>query len=152
MLPKPPSLTTIHRWLKEAELLASPSPAPADVYYPHWRLPPGYVGHAMDWTARFLEGGEKIFAFHTLDLETHALAQTLRRDKTGKSLHGHVLEAWQRIGLADFLQLDNDAAFNGGGKTPRRIGVFVRLALFLGIELIFTPPAEPKRRTPRISA
>lgn len=71
--------------------------------------------------------------------------QTLTTDKTGASLLRHVLEVWQKLGLPDFLQLDNDAAFNGGGKTPRRIGVFVRLALFLGIELIFTPPAEPKR-------
>ncbi|MCA1605563.1 MAG: helix-turn-helix domain-containing protein, partial [Acidobacteria bacterium] len=145
LLPKAPSLTTINRWLKEADLLSSPGPAPEDVYYPHWRLPPGHVGHAMDWTARFLEGGEKVFAFHTLDLATHALAQTLSRDKAGESLHRHVLEAWQMIGLSDFLQLDNDAAFNGGGKTPRRIGAFVRLCLFLGIELIFIPPGEPER-------
>jgi hypothetical protein len=145
LLPQVPSLTTINRWLKEADLLSSPSPTPEEVYYPHWHLPPGYVGHAMDWTARFLEGGEKAFAFHTLDLETHALAQTLSRDKAGESLHSHVLEAWQTIGLADFLQLDNDAAFNGGGKTPRRIGAFVRLCLFLGVELLFIPPAEPER-------
>lgn len=145
LLRKVPSLTTINRWLKEAALLSSPGLAPEDVYYPEWCLPVGYVGHAMDWTARFLEGGAKVFAFHTLDLQTHALAQTLSGDKTGASLRQHVLEVWQRLGLSDFLQLDNDAAFNGGGKTPRRFGAFMRLCLLLGIELIFIPPAEPER-------
>jgi hypothetical protein len=140
-----PSLTTINRWLKEAGLQPSPRVAPEDVYYPHWRRRAGYVGQAMDWTARFLEGGQKVFAFHTLDLQTHALTQTLTRDKTGASLRQHVLDVWQTLGLADFLQLDNDATFNGGGKTPRRFGTFVRLCLFLGIELIFIPPGEPER-------
>ena len=55
------------------------------------------------------------------------------------------MAVWQRLGLPDFLQLDNDSAFTGGQRTPRRFGALVRLALSLGTELIFTPPAEPKR-------
>ncbi len=145
LLRKAPSLSAINRWLKEADLLKSPLWVPGDVYYPAWRLPSGYVGQAMDWTARFLEGGAKVFAFHTLDVQTHALAQTLTRDKTGASLQQHVLEVWQHFAVPDFLQLDNDAAFNGGGKTKRRFGAFVRLCLFLGIELIFIPVGEPER-------
>src|SRR5262245_9317085 len=99
----------------------------------------------MDWIARYIEGGEKIFAFHTVDWQTRALTQTLKANKTVASVTAHALETWQKLGLPDFLQLDNDAAFTGGSKTPRRFGAFVRLALSVGIELIFTPPAEPKR-------
>jgi hypothetical protein len=42
------------------------------------------------------------------------------------------------------LQLDNDAAFCGGYKAPRIFGQFVRLCLYLGIELIFLPVAQPE--------
>jgi hypothetical protein len=45
------------------------------------------------------------------------------------------------------LQLDNDAAFNGGYKVPRVFGAFVRLCLYLGIEPIFLPVSEPKRNS-----
>ena len=38
--------------------------------------------YAMDWTARFREGGRKVYAFHTLDLETRALHQTISGDKS----------------------------------------------------------------------
>lgn len=145
LLPQTPSVRSINRWLKAAGLRPSPPAAPKKVYYPHGRWPDGYVGHALDWTERFLAGGEKLFAFHTLDLQTRALAQTLTRDKSGASLRQHVLEVWQTLGLPDWLQLDNDAAFNGGGRTPRRFGAFVRLCLWLGIELIFIPPAEAAR-------
>jgi putative transposase len=99
----------------------------------------------MDWTARYLEGGPKVFAFHTIDLQTHALAQTLSTDKTGLTVRQHALRAWQTLGLPDGLQMDNDSAFAGGGKAPRRFSAFVRLCLSLGIEPIFLPVGEPKR-------
>jgi putative transposase len=145
LLRQVPALTTINRWLKAAGLISSPPPAARAVYYPApgWRR--GARLQAMDWTARYLEGGGKVFAFHTIEAATRALAQTISGDKSKASLLRHVRQVWQTLGLPDLLQLDNDAAFNGGQKTARRFGHFVRLSLFLGIELIFVPPAEPKR-------
>jgi len=140
-----PSAATIKRWLKEAGLIKTASPPPKKVYYPQPRLTKDRALDVMDWTARYIEGGEKVFVFHTVDWQTRALTQTIKTDKTVASAIGHVLKTWHQMGLPDYLQLDNDSAFNGGGKTPRRFGAFVRLALYLGIELIFTPPAEPQR-------
>src|SRR5262249_61556302 len=103
-----------------------------------------YVLHAMDWTARYLEGGPKVFACHTIDLQTHAIAQTLSTDKTALMVQEHALQAWQTLGLPDGWQMDNDSAFTGGGKAPRRVGDFVRLCLSVGIEPLFLPVGEPK--------
>jgi putative transposase len=143
LVPSVPGLTTIKRWLREAGVVGStPAAAP---FYPQPCFGPGFVLHAMDWTARYLEGGAKVFAFHTLDLHTRALVQTITTDKSTTSVRGHALEVWQTLGMPDGLQLDNDSAFMGGERTPRRFGAFVRLCLYLGIELIFVPPGEPKR-------
>ena len=49
------------------------------------------------------------------------------------------------MGLPDLLQIDNDGAFTGLGKSRRGVGRFVRLLLYLGVEPIFLPPGEPKR-------
>lgn len=140
-----PALATLNRWLRTAGLLPPPAPAPAAVFYPAPKVPPDYILHAIDWTARYLEGGQKVFAFPTVNIVTRALAQTIAPDKTGTTLHQHVLHAWQGLGLPDGLQLDNDIPFTGGERTPRRFGSFVRLCLYLGIELVFVPPAEPQR-------
>lgn len=140
-----PALATIKRWLKQAGLIGSAPPAPTTIYYPEPSVRTALVLHALDWTARYLEGGEKVFAFHTVDGTTRALVQTIAADKTLQSVIGHVLEVWQTMGLPDCLQLDNDTAFSGGEKTPRRFGYFVRLCLYLGVELIFVPPGEPQR-------
>jgi hypothetical protein len=140
-----PSLASINRWVKAAGLVELPAPPPEGAYYPAPQRRPELVFHACDWTQRYLTGGEKVFAFHTVDLATHALWQTIGRDKTTVTVQAHALEVWQHLGLPDFLQLDNDAAFTGLGKRPRVFGSFVRLALYCGIELIFIPPGEAKR-------
>lgn len=142
-----PALATINRWLKEAALSRSGVTPPRWTFYPHPQIDQDRVFHACDWTMRHLEGGLKVFAFHSLDLRTQALWQTIATDKSTSSVMAHALEVWQGLALPDFLQIDNDAAFTGLGKRGRIFGQFVRLALYLGIELIFIPPAEPKRNS-----
>jgi hypothetical protein len=144
LLRRVPSLATIKRILHDANLIYHPRP-PKRGYFPQPTPTTTFVLHAMDWTARYLTGGAKLFVFHTVDVQTRALNQTLHTDKRGSTVRAHALETWQRLGLPDGLQLDNDAAFNGGYKMPRVFGAFVRLCLYVGIEPIFLPIGEPKR-------
>ena len=137
-----PSLTTIKRVLQAHHLIATPA-APA--YCPKPRLTVTGTLQALDWTCRYLEGGPKVYAFHTLNLRTRACAQTIATDKSTDTVFQHCLTTWKTLGIPQFLQLDNDAAFCGGYKAPRIFGQFVRLCLYLGIELIFLPVAEPQR-------
>lgn len=144
-LPAPmPSLTTIKRLLHAAGLTGS-KPAGSPAYFPAPCPTPAYALHAMDWTERYLEHGVKVYAFHTLDLAGRAAKQTISPNKAGATVHQHALDSWQSLGIPAFLQLDNDAAFNGGYKVPRVIGQFVRLCLYVGVELIFLPVREAER-------
>ncbi len=146
LLRRVPSLATIKRILHDADLIHHPRP-PKRGYFPQPTPTSTYVLHAMDWTARYLTGGAKLFVFHTVDVQTRALNQTLHTDKSGATVRSHALSTWQRLGLPSGLQLDNDAAFNGGYKVPRVFGAFVRLCLYVGIEPIFLPVGEPKRNS-----
>lgn len=139
-----PSLTTIKRVLATYGLLPERANRPP-AYFPHPLTTLTGRLHALDWTCRFLEDGPQVYAFHTLNLRTRACAQTIATDKRTTTVQGHVLDAWKTLGIPDYLQLDNDAAFCGGYKVPRVFGQFVRLCLYFGIELIFLPVAEPKR-------
>jgi len=139
-----PSLATIKRILPTQGLVQPPSPTPS-AYFPAPLVTVTGTLHALDWTCRYLEGGPKVYAFHTLHLGTRACSQTIAPDKSGTTLLTHILATWQRLGLPHFLQLDNDAVFCGGYKAPRVFGQFVRLCLYVGVELIFLPVAEPDR-------
>lgn len=133
-----PSLATINR------VLSTPTEA-APAYFPRPLTTVAGTLQALDWTCRYLEEGPKVYAFHTLNLRTRACAQTIAADKSSDTVIQHGLHAWKTLGIPQFLQLDNDAAFCGGYKVPRVFGQFVRVCLYLGIELVFLPIAEPER-------
>lgn len=139
-----PSKATIHRIVHQAKLVPNGSGS-VEAYFPQPTATPCFVLHALDWTARYLEGGAKVFAFHTLDLATRATVQTISTDKSNPAAWSHVLKTWEILGIPDGLQIDNDAVFCGGYKTPRLLGQFVRLCLYVGIEPIFLPVGEPER-------
>ena len=138
-----PSLATIKRVLQRRGLVSTPTEA-APAYFPKPLTTVVGILHAMDWTCRYIEDGPKVYAFHTLNLRTRACAQTIAADKSSDTVVRHCLHTWKTLGIPQFLQLDNDAAFCGGYKAPRVFGQFVRLCLSLGIELIFLPMAEPE--------
>jgi putative transposase len=138
-----PSATTIYRVLHQAGVLA-PQPPSAAPYFPAPSEEVAGSLDAMDWTCRYLEGGTKVYAFHTLNLRTRALHQTLARNKELRTAQEHVLAAWEIRGIPRFLQLDNDAIFCGGYKVERVVGQFTRLCLYVGVELIFLPFAQPQ--------
>jgi hypothetical protein len=138
-----PSLATIKRILRAHHLGTAPTEPPA-AYFPKPLMTVAGSLHAMDWTCRYLEAGIKIYAFHTLNLRTRACTQTIAADKSRDTVIQHCVDTWKTLGLPQFLQLDNDAAFCGGYKTPRVFGQLVRLCLYGGIELIFLPIAEPE--------
>lgn len=136
-----PSRATIKRILRDAHLTSRCSPRRV-VYRPHPTPTDDYIIQAMDWTVRYLEGGSKVYAFHSLDLAIHDLYQTIADNKRGATAEAHALKTLENLGLPHAFLIDNDAAWCGSLKTARYFSHFMRLALWLGIELIFIPLAE----------
>jgi putative transposase len=140
-----PSERTIYRVLRRAGQSAGASPSDKTTgYFPAPSEEVQGSLDALDWTCRYLTGGTKVYAFHTVNLRTRALSQTLAGDKTLATAQRHVLDAWKTRGLPRFLQTDNDAVFCGGYKVARVVGHFTRLCLLVGVELIFLPFKEPQ--------
>lgn len=146
LLPKRqrPSRSTIKRILHEADLIRPPRAA-REVYYPPLLNTARYVLQLMDWTSRYLEGGAKVYAFHSIDVETRMISQTISDTKRGVVARAHALNTWKTLGLPDFCQIDNDADWRGTLKQPRYVSAFMRLALYVGVELLFIPKAEAER-------
>ena len=141
-----PSRATVYRVLNERALTGTHGHENArPVYFPQPHGTARYVIRQTDWTEKVLEGGAKVYAFHSVDLSDHAMWQTIAGDKNGATVKQHLLETCKNMGIPDGWQLDNDAAFCGGYKVQRVFGATVRLCLYLGSEPIFIPVAEPYR-------
>lgn len=140
-----PCPATIYRKLHQTGEIMPVKAKPTPYYpWPIEELPWHASLDAIDWTCRFLEGGTKVYAFHTLNLRTRTMHQSLAGDKSLSTAQAHVLGAWKTRGIPRFLQLDNDAIFCGSYNVKRVLGQFVRLCLFVGVELIFIPFKEPQ--------
>jgi hypothetical protein len=138
-----PAAATIYRVLQQTGLSAPPLPCTA-TYFPAPLEEVRGSLDALDWTCRYLAGGTKVYAFHTLNLRTRTLPQTLARNQELRTAQAHLLDAGQRRGIPRFLPLDNAAIFCGGYKVERVVGQFPRLCLYVGVELLFLPFAAPQ--------
>jgi len=131
LLPKRrrPSLATIKRILQEARLIPS-APVARAVYYPPLLNTSRTVVQLMDWTLRYLTGGAKVYAFHSIDAATRMIYQTISDNKRSDTGRTHALNTWKTLGLPDVCPIDNDVDWRGTLKQPRYLSAFMRLALY----------------------
>lgn len=135
-----PSLSTIQRTLQRRGL-TQPQPAEARSYRPH---PPATYPNAVqatDIVTRWLTGGEVVQTFTTVDHFTNTASATPQPHKRAAAAREHLLKTWQTMGLPDLAQFDNESAFSGS-RQPHRLSPIVRLCLYVGSDVLFTPEYE----------
>ncbi len=142
---EPPSIATIQRII-HAHGLTHPIGAGNDsAFYPWLDAWAVNAIHATDIITKYIRGGETVENVHTMDHYSHAAYLSQHADKSSASICEHLVATWSKLGLPQIEQLDNEDAFRGGHTHPRVIGRVVRLCLFCGIEVFFTPFYEAKR-------
>ena len=142
---EPPSIATIQRII-HAHSLTHPIGAGNDsAFYPWLDAWAVNAIHATDIITKYIRGGETVENVHTMDHYSHAAYLSQHADKSSARICEHLVATWSKLGLPQIEQLDNEDAFRGGHTHPRVIGRVVRLCLFCGIEVLFTPFYEAKR-------
>jgi hypothetical protein len=96
---------------------------------------------ATDIITRWIYGGITVQTFNTVDLYSNDAASTTHADKTGAEARQHLLRTWKTLGIPALAQFDNEAAFSGG-RHAQAISQVVRLCLYVGIPILFTPLGE----------
>jgi putative transposase len=142
-----PSVRTIGRILRREGLLDRPRRIRNLAPPPGWYLP-GLVNRSADL--------DSFDVIEDLRMDGFGLLQVF----TARTLWAPVAEAWpvqvastafiiealqahwQRNGLPQFAQFDNDVRFQGGHNHPDVIGRVMRLCLALGVVPVFVPPLE----------
>ena len=141
-----PNVWTINRILKRHGLVVKPAYMPRKTPYPAI-LPqrPNRI-HQLDLVGpRYLKGGQRFYGVHLIDAFSNATALEATPSKRATDIVEAVVAAWQRLGVPQVLQMDNELAFRGSNRYPRSFGLLIRLCFYLGVEPIFIPEAEPWR-------
>jgi len=138
-----PSVSTIERVLKAAGMTNKTPPQPT-IKYPHLHPTEPHRLVQVDIVPHYLKGGEIVACFNAIDVVSRyptgqALAQRRAKDAVAFLIH-----VWQEIGLPRYTQTDNEACFSGGFTHKGVLGQVLRLALFVGTQLVFSPVRHPK--------
>ena len=102
--------------------------------------------HQADWVGPcYLRGPLRFYSLNGIDLATGRCGLHPSNSKSGQSVIDAFWAIWNRLGIPDNLQVDNELPFFGSPTHPRGMGPLIRLCLQAGVELWFIPMAEPWR-------
>jgi putative transposase len=141
-----PAIWTINRILKRQGLLVKPTYHRRTTAYPALQPTEPNVVHQMDLVGpRYLKSKERFYGVHLIDAFSNAVALGAAPTKRDIDIVQAVVAGWQRLGIPDLLQVDNELSFRGSNRFPRSFGLLIRLCLYLRIEIVFIPPGQPWR-------
>jgi hypothetical protein len=141
-----PSLSTIQRIL-DRNHCTTPIGSKRQRYRPHPLAEYPNAVQATDIITRWITGGTVVQAFHTVDVYSNDVASTIHAYKTANDARQHLLVTWKTLGIPDLAQFDNESAFSGG-RYAAEISQVVRLCLYFGISVLFTPLNEASYNWP----
>jgi hypothetical protein len=98
----------------------------------------------VDIVPHYLRGGDSVACFNAIDVVSRYPTGQARTRRRSVDAQAFLLHVWQHIGLPQYTQMDNEACFSGGFTHPGVLGRVVRLALYVGTEVVFSPVRHPQ--------
>jgi transposase len=140
-----PSTASIERVLRDAGM-AHPrrDQESEEVKYP--RLHPTEPGqlYQVDIVPRYLRGGDSVACFNAIDVVSRYPTGQAYERRRSVDAQAFLIHVWQEMGIPQYTQVDNEACFSGGFTHPGVLGKVLRLALYVGTELVFSPVRHPQ--------
>lgn len=140
-----PGLSTIETELRRAGLTHMRRPKPtAEIVYPH--LAPRHVHELVqvDIFPHYLPGGTLVSCFNAVDTVSHYPTGMQSTSKRACDAGVFLLQTWCALGVPHYTQLDNESCFSGGFTHRYVLGQVVRLGLWAGTQLLFSPIHHPE--------
>ncbi len=143
-----PSLSTVKRIIKRNKLRVNKKKRYKRIRSKgrHTILKPKYINemHQMDYVGpRHIKGYGPINYLHLKDYVRRQVAGNQYHGKSMDNVMSFLLDYWIHHPVPKYLQVDNGMCFAGDFRHPKSFSRFVRLALYVGIEVVFIAPARP---------
>jgi hypothetical protein len=140
-----PSLSSIERELKAAGMVRPRKPVePATIAYPHVKPTRPHQLVQVDIVPHYLPGGHAVSCFNALDVVSRYPTGQQSLSKRSEDAAQFLLHVWQELGVPTYTQLDNEGCFSGGFTHPYVLGRVLRLGLWVGTQLIYSPIRHPE--------
>ena len=143
----PPSISTINRILKRNSLVRKRERyIPKGTTYPAPSITRSNDLHQLDVIGpRYLKGDGRFYSINVIDAYDRRESNDPHRRKNRRAILSALLYSWHMLGIPSYLQMDNLLPCRGSNHYPHSFGIIIRLCLYLGVQPIFIPIAEPWR-------
>nr|AAU83404.1 transposase [uncultured archaeon GZfos27G5] len=143
-----PSISTIKRIIKRNKLRANKPERYKRVRSKgrYTILNPKHIDelHQLDYVGpRHIKGYGPINSIHLKDVAGRQVAGQQYNEKSMDNVMDFLMGYWKQCPIPKYLQVDNGMCFAGDYKHPKSFSRFVRLALYVGIEVVFIAPSRP---------
>jgi hypothetical protein len=141
-----PSLSTIGCILRRRELTHRRTGryTPKGKKYPELPALEPNQTHQLDLVGPcYLTGPIRFWGLNVIDTAINRCGMEPIPSKAVQSVLDAVYAIWQRMGIPENLQVDNELALFGSPAHPRGMGPLICLCLRYGVNLWFIPPSEP---------
>ena len=140
-----PGLSTIETEVRRAGLThVRKAPPVVEVVYPHLAPQHAHELVQVDIVPHFLPGGTLVSAFNAVDTVSHYPTGIQCTHKRARDAVDFLLHVWRELGVPLYTQLDNEGCFSGGSTHRYVLGQVVRLGLWAGTQLLFSPYYHPE--------
>lgn len=138
---------TINRVIQRNQLIRKKERRPSkNKNYPDWGCDWPNRLHQADLVGpRFIKHHGRFYSFNLMDVYTHRVKTSPIRTKQDHQIGRALVESWKRLGVPEYLQLDNELSFRGSNRFPRSFGLVIRLCFYFRVAPIFIPVQEPWR-------
>jgi hypothetical protein len=117
---------------------------PAQILYPHVKPTRPHQLVQVDIAPHYLPGGQAVSCFNALDVVSRYPTGQQSLSKRSEDAVQFLLHVWQELGLPTYTQLDNEGCFSGGFTHPYVLGRVLRLGLWVGMQLVYSPIRHPE--------
>jgi transposase len=141
-----PSISSIERELRVAGLTKPRQSQEApEVKYPHLQPTGSHQLVQADIVPHYLPGrGKCVSCFNAIDvISRYPTGQQFLRKRSLDAMT-FLIHVWQELGIPTYTQVDNESCFSGGFTHPAVLGKVLRLGLFVGTELVYSPFYHPQ--------
>ena len=143
-----PSISTIKRIIKRNKLRANKPERYKRVRSKgrYTILNPKHIDelHQLDYVGpRHIKGYGPINSIHLKDVVGRQVAGQQYNEKSMDNVMDFLMDYWKQCPIPKYLQVDNGMCFAGDYKHPKSFSRFVRLALYVGIGVVFIAPSRP---------
>jgi len=140
-----PSISSIERELRTAGMVRPRQTVPVpEVVYPHLKPTRPHQVVQVDIVPHYLPGGGCVSCFNAIDVVSRYPTGQPSARKRSRDAVTFLWHVWRELGIPDYTQVDNESCFSGGATHPYVLGQVLRLGLWVGTQLVYSPFYHPE--------